>query len=441
MAETPQTPWRAAWVRAVARRMKAWAEAVLADEAGLSSTAMSGKAARLGTLLEEEPGPAPAGALPLESPKPAPAGPRGAAPGAGTPASSPLSPLAPGTTLEDVEARWLRDIEARRSVPVSDWVARVNRGVPRAMEELVRAGLVPPPAPSHGSGAADGMPRMPAPPAWAVPDAPRPVTRPRSPVRSEPERAEPDAHPVLPPPLESSSFVRSPPSPAPSSRAQTPRLEPEAARGGPFSSWSQGPETLPPFPFPAPPARPPAGAEPWSPPAPTPRVPPLPEPAAPVRRSPWDDFPPFASEERVARTPTLVPSPAPPLPDAEPPAPEERVRTLPAPSLQRNHPYRLEQDSVPRFEPREPPRNRAFIPADEGPWDGAHSPLLWRPRLVEAPRPTQPVPSGPHEEPEAGFSSPWPELPPAPAPESTETVVELRQWERLRRLEREQRGE
>jgi hypothetical protein len=35
----------------------------------------------------------------------------------------------------------------------------------------------------------------------------------------------------------------------------------------------------------------------------------------------------------------------------------------------------------------------------------------------------------------------WPELLPAPAGESTGALVELREWERLRRLEREQRGE
>jgi hypothetical protein len=46
-----------------------------------------------------------------------------------------------------------------------------------------------------------------------------------------------------------------------------------------------------------------------------------------------------------------------------------------------------------------------------------------------------PAPSSPSE------PLAWPELPPAPAAEPMGVLVELREWERLRRLEREQRGE
>jgi hypothetical protein len=66
---------------------------------------------------------------------------------------------------------------------------------------------------------------------------------------------------------------------------------------------------------------------------------------------------------------------------------------------------------------------------------------MWSRGVVAAPPPTQPELSAAPDEPAAGPSSPWPELPPVPVPESTETVVELRQWERRRRLDREQRGE
>jgi len=45
------------------------------------------------------------------------------------------------------------------------------------------------------------------------------------------------------------------------------------------------------------------------------------------------------------------------------------------------------------------------------------------------------------EPPEARRAGPWPELPEPPPAESAEALAALRQWERLSRLDREQRGE
>ncbi len=54
--------------------------------------------------------------------------------------------------------------------------------------------------------------------------------------------------------------------------------------------------------------------------------------------------------------------------------------------------------------------------------------------------PAQPPSEGP-ERPEIRWSGPWPELPEASPAESEEAGALLRQWERLSRLDREQRGE
>ncbi len=43
--------------------------------------------------------------------------------------------------------------------------------------------------------------------------------------------------------------------------------------------------------------------------------------------------------------------------------------------------------------------------------------------------------------PDSGGDYPWPELPEPPSPEPADEAVLLHQWERLLRLEREQRGE
>jgi len=64
------------------------------------------------------------------------------------------------------------------------------------------------------------------------------------------------------------------------------------------------------------------------------------------------------------------------------------------------------------------------------------------PALAEAAEPKRVTPPGADPEPfEAHRSGPWPELPEPPPAESPEAVALLRQWERLSRLDREQRGE
>ncbi|MCY1019930.1 hypothetical protein [Pyxidicoccus sp. MSG2] len=408
MAETSQTPWRPAWVRAVARRMKAWAESVLAEEPDSSAT----------------PGTAP-------RPESVAAGSRGAE------GVAPPSPTAPEPSFEDLEARWLRDLEARRSVPLGDWVARVRRGAPRFLEEVQRDGLVP--APPRGARSVTGTTAHgPPPPAWTAPNE-LPPPPPPSPPDVQAEGGEVHARRESPPAIRSSSASR--PSPPPAvpfwTAAPSPRPEADVARSAPSTPPSPEPRAA--FRAPSAPERPPVGDESW--PAPAPRAPPLHEAGAPVQRSPWDDFPPFASEGRTTRTPTRVPSPVPPRAEEESPSPTERVKVLPRPAPPRAQTPWVEADAGPRFAPREPPRNQVSSREDEGTWDGDRSPHMWRPRLVEAPPPTQPEFSATPDEPAAGPANPWPELPPVPVPESTETVVELRQWERRRRLDREQRGE
>ncbi|WP_407737690.1 hypothetical protein [Hyalangium sp.] len=70
--------------------------------------------------------------------------------------------------------------------------------------------------------------------------------------------------------------------------------------------------------------------------------------------------------------------------------------------------------------------------------------------LIPYPWPELPEESGPGPKPslngsfeasEAQPSRPWPELPQAPVTESPEASSLLLQWERLSRLDREQRGE
>ncbi|QSQ23054.1 hypothetical protein JY651_49570 [Pyxidicoccus parkwayensis] len=404
MAELQQTPWRAAWVRAVARKVKAWAESVLAEEAQTASATGAPRPESVATKA------------PVATP--------------------PLGPLSPGATLEDLEARWLRDLEARRRVPMGDWVARSSKGAPRVPEDLAREGLVPP----RGPGVAAGMPRRPTPRVPSVTEAPRSVVQYLSPSEAEPRGAESDLRPEPPFPFDTARAPRPMPSPIASrwSAMPAPRSEPEPMRSTPPSSWGLGPENF--AAFRVPPTRTPVSAESRLPLAPVPREVPSAEPGAPSRRSPWDDLPPFASEARDTRTPTRVPPLSMPLSEEAPPAFTEHVKSSPALDLPRvPAPWQQRDEGPgPRSEPRELPRSRVSYLPDEGPWDDARAPLTWRPRLVEAPLPTPP---DAHDEPASSTGSPWPELPPAPVPESTETVVELRQWERRRRLDREQRGE
>lgn len=452
MADSSLTPWRGAWLRAVARRMKAWAEAVLAEEAASAPASTS----------VEAPRPEPSGSTP--------AGSRGAG-------SAEAAPVGSAASLESLEARWLRDLEARRSVPVADWVERVKKGAPHLLEELVREGLGPF-SPSRPATA--GVTRGPVPPARGAPSSTRAGTNEVRPAPSVGVQAhgqtEGSARPeaAFRVPAFSGLAPRGPP-PARASHSPppgTPCPEQELAGDEPSTSWGLGPGLFAAF---RPPTAPPSrlfGARPHPPPersAPTRHEEGTParrsawddlpsssregtpgrgaSRAAPpsssegglsARRSPWDDLPSFASTSST-RAPTLVPRPMPPLSDAEPPAPSRplaSVTVLPTSGLPRARAPMPGQGAL--------PGDSGSIPVDDGHWDGAQSPLPWRPRQVEEASPLQPVFPNLEEAPrstEASEPSPWPELPPAPRAERTDTVVELRQWERLRRLDREQRGE
>jgi hypothetical protein len=408
VAERFLTPWRGAWLRAVARGLKAWAEAVLAEEAA-SAPAVT-----------------PVGAPRPESHDSTPADTRGI-PSVGAPP-------------ESLEARWLRDMEARRRIPLADWVARVSRAAPHLLEELARP----------GPGAAR---RTPASARTASKDF-RSMARPAPAVDSPEAGDEVSAAAARPEPPSLPEAVRRrapAPPPSPASAAATPvttHPEPEAAWSGQATSWGLGPELFAAFQARSAPTPRPVRAEPHPPPAPP--APTSHEPhrqeasTSAARRSPWDDLPPFASEPS-ARAPTLVPRLVPPLSDAEPFASTRRVEDLPTADVPRVRAFPRDGDAVP---PREPPRDRVGFAADDDHWDGAQSPLVWRPRQPEFPPSAPPLLLTLEDEPRliegtSGSStpSPWPELPPAPRAERMEGVVELREWERLRRLDREQRGE
>ncbi|MBZ4419326.1 hypothetical protein [Myxococcus sp. RHSTA-1-4] len=120
-------------------------------------------------------------------------------------------------------------------------------------------------------------------------------------------------------------------------------------------------------------------------------------------------------------------------------------KPLPTSGLPRMRLLFLDGEPVSTPEPRES-HPRAAIPADDGTWAGGQSLMAWAPREVEAPArlafPHWETALHPSEStPVSSVPGTWPELPPAPRAESDEAVVELREWERLRRLDREQRGE
>lgn len=94
---------------------------------------------------------------------------------------------------------------------------------------------------------------------------------------------------------------------------------------------------------------------------------------------------------------------------------------------------------------RESSGDRVALAAEDGAWAVDRSLGAFRSREGEA-LPPSPVfhlldafPAA--KAPVSGAAGAWPELPPAPRAESDEAAVELREWERLRRLDREQRGE
>ncbi|NMO19405.1 hypothetical protein HPC49_22405 [Pyxidicoccus fallax] len=443
MAERTPTRGRAAWIRAVARQMKAWADSVLADEA-LSGPDATHAPTSSNTVA------APSEAASASTPPGQPQGPAGVP--ARPPSGHPRGSTAAASQARDVSSpggghhdgppeHWLRDIQARQKGPPEDWLDRVRQGAPGLLERSMREAPVPP-GPARGAGVAR----------TAVP----PSVRPFPPEARPPGPPEPVATRAAGLPRvsslefrDASASTRFSRAPRPEERKAAPLPEPEPrASRIPEDVWGLGPETFAAF-------RPPALAS-----TPASRAneggaPPRPSwsasssgsasnPLAPISRSPWSDLPPFS--DSPAELPRLPGRRAiPPRSPAEPEALEPE-KALPTSGLPRVRLLFLDGDPVSSQVSREPPRHRVS-PTDDGAWDGAQSLMRWRPHEAEAPpaRPGFPsleaAPSAAESTPASSAPGTWPELPPEPREERDDTVVELREWERQRRLEREQRGE
>jgi hypothetical protein len=469
VADPLQTPPRGTWLHAVARWMKTWAESVLAEEAtrAPASSPPAGQDAAWGG------GPVPSAKTASGASVSTSTGSRAAGGQAASPTDvrTEATPSGPRAALESLEERWLRDVEARRSLPLSDWQARVKKAAPPVEGRAPpRMGRMAPATPADAP--APVRTRLPPAPLEPVGDA-RPLTRASAPsglptqareravgtppltlqellatqsrefVAGTPPLTPQDLLATQPrerlagtPPLTLQDLLAPEVRPAPSPvHGRTPytRQEPPPLRWP--DPWERAPEPAPAFR--APPSRP------------GPRRSASSDVSTDTRaeapRSPWSDLPPFT--DTAAPRPPAPPLrvlPSPPRDGSEPSAPE---RTQASSSQPRFRLLFLDGDPISAQEPR---RNRAVLsPEEDTAWDAALAPRGLKAReLPPAPAPRHPFPSldGPSRAtgealPTAAAASPWPELPPAPTPDNLEAVVELRQWERRRRLDREQRGE
>lgn len=274
--------------------------------------------------------------------------------------------------------------------PPAHWLQLVQsarRGPPADWVERVR------------KGAPHLLERLEAAPSPAPP--PRgPVALPRAPVPAvvRPQARSPE--PVLP---AREPLPVSPPSPR-VERVPRVHLRPESSRGAMPAPRESGPVPATPSPEETTPRAVPR--------APRPRAVPL-RPAIPTPSPTAEVRPPPA---QAPRQDTAVPAPSPParpraVSPGTPPV-ESRPRAavfspvLPPRSL-----------APPAAEPAAPPRDAVSRPAPS-----ALPPV----RDMETPADMRPA---------------WPEVLEAPANESTDTLAALRDWERLKRLEREQRGD
>ncbi len=422
--------------------MKSWAEAVLADEA-------------------EPP------RVEASRPEPEPVPPRPAEPAR---AAGPASPVAAPHGTPGPPEHWLRDIQARGGGPPSDWVARVRRGAPQWFDNLVREGLVAPEPEEAASSAA-------TPPAPVSVKGTR-LAPPRTSSASGQEAHGPMRE-VSPLGLQVSSSPGAPEAVRPPSwgaganlgsqgetrGAEVAPRQPGVAPGsldgmrrdievgpgsldgmrrdtevgqGSLEGARPGPWGIEVAPGSREGARPGAwGAEvaPGSPVRPASWGPGLERPVSPGSR-------PVPTRNTVslvppsARAHTLPPVERSsgdgaavhvltPVPRALPPWEASASRKAPGPSVQL---LSIEGESVSR------PRSSVSLDAMHGREPGGEA----APAEAFRPHPwpeLPPAPSSPSE------PLAWPELPPAPAAEPMGVLVELREWERLRRLEREQRGE
>lgn len=351
-------------VRVVAQRLKAWAEAVLAEaETGAGS-----------------------------EPARAPVAPQGAAARVeAPPRAAPPEPV----EHEDSEgppAQWLRDVEALRGGPPADWLRHARRSAAPPRDRVERRNAVRPasavvePASTStpASSEAREMEVLRAEPAllpedWqeSVPQPPAPrgewLTPPRGPSGRERAGQQPAPSRVEPPE----------PSVVPPAEA----VEPSVARPAPSPEPWVEPR----------PARPSVAAE--------PRV------EAPVRALRSEEPAPPRAPEPVA--PRDAPLPPVPFRRSEPAPLVETLAPLPArPSM---------------------PEGNILAPAPAAPA---------RSSLFEDEAPSRRL--GPSASPEPSTSQdrwPWPELPEHSTSDTADGAVLLLYWERLNRLDREQRGE
>lgn len=393
--------------RFVAWRAKRWADSVLH-----------------GRRASEAEASAPEQASPAEATPPSePVSSQEAAPPSEAP--PPSEPFAEGAP-SGPPAHWLRDVGALQRGPPADWVERVRKGAPHLLERMglrYRPGQIPPEVAAALVAVERPEPEVAPeePQAGEAPsEAPSPVPEP---MEAGARRSEP--RPFAP--LESPGQARRVLAPAPVQQApapvqQAPRVEPGPERpvGAPVSR-ALAPTPSKPSPgeageVPAPARVPPEAPRPEAP-ARVPEAPRVTRPRAPaVARAP---LPPV---ERAAS----VQPPRPPVaraPELEPPAPEVTAPTrgavlAPAPPLEAESlAYRAAQASSrePTFRPQPAGRVRTEV------------------LRVDVPVPVLSAR-------EARVAPVWPELPEAQGAESVDGSAVLREWERMRRLEREQRG-
>ncbi len=353
----------------MARRLKAWVEAVLAEPSGAQP------------------------ALRLELP------PRGEAAPSGAPVG------------------WVREVQGLKSGPPADWAEFVRRN----------ARNVPAHPPSRGSA-----PRT----APVEPPSPQPSLSATREVRSEeeaatvvplfPRRESPEGPPVLPagPALpRAPSFM--------SEFREVPRMRHQAETSG--APAVETPGTSAPRAVPAPvfqelrAERPLERAVPHFEPRDA-------SPAALPRREVPDQAPnpgPYIPSPARDHTPMVARILAPIAPRSWPS--EERFAAAAVPREKSSVAYPWNEEPAVWRQPaseQEPPEDLSTL--IERSWPGLTE--------KEEQQQAQPTSAAP-ERPEIRWSGPWPDLPEADPPESAEAGALLRQWERLSRLDREQRGE
>lgn len=418
MAEPARRAVPGAWLRAVARKMKAWAESVLSEEESDFAAALA------------------------QARVPAEPASRPSTDGART-ASTSVTVTAPPVGLGPPE-HWLRDVQGRRAQgPPADWVARVRKVAPHLVEGLAEPEAQLPVSEAHLSfrtrmllgGAAD-------------PDKP-------APARTAPGRD--TSRPAVPPePSSPRAAARAPVEPgAPVSRRR------EVGGQGPMSAHREEPSR-------ASKARPLAPAHPFASPPVTPA------PLSPGRLSSEGPATPVPSSmmggQPFANPVVVASSPASPVEVCVPPLGEDdRERSLGVSGfpqgISASQALRREGTSgVSSPAPRASSRSTSVLWLPRREWaeaqereaeavrrDVSHestapfAPRTWT--QAEEPSTSRfatPVAEAPREASVEVASSEhpsWPELPSALSPDSPDVTEELRLWTRLRRLEREQRGE